>query len=143
RPSKLLGQTNAKSSVNRSCRDRAGCCSRSAKLRLARASQRFHRCGPSLVRSTLLVLPAALLLLSSATILSSATTGRSPASAGHRGATAAVVLVLLPERQSLLSDCSNVLRGLDQGRAAVDRPYLRCIQRACPTHPSHLPAVTS
>src|SRR5206468_11207736 len=66
----------------------------------------FNPVGP------VVVLPAALLLLSSAP-------GRRPAGAGHRGtATAAVVLVLLPERPSVLSDRSNVPRGVDQGPAA-------------------------
>jgi len=56
------------------------------------------------------VLPAALLLSSAA--------GRRTAGAGYRGrATAAVVLVLLSQLQSLLSDCSQLPRGVDQGPA--------------------------
>ena len=60
---------------------------------------------------SVVVLPASLLL--------SAATGFRPAGAGYRGrATAAVVLVLLSKRQSLLSDRSHVPRSVDQGPAA-------------------------
>src|SRR5215813_8244024 len=57
------------------------------------------------------------------------TAGRGTASARHRGRAAAVVLVLLPERQSLLPDGSNVPRGVDQSPAAQTvepRAPIRC-----------------
>jgi len=58
-------------------------------------------------------LPAVLL---SALLLSAA--GRRAASARHRGRAAAVLLVLLPKRQGLLSDRSHMPGGVDQGPAA-------------------------
>src|SRR2546422_11638606 len=79
------------------------------------SSSRIPGPGRRRVRSLILVgpvvvLPAALLLSSAA--------GHRTAGDGYRGkATAAVVLVLLSQRQSLLSDRSHVPRGVDQGPA--------------------------
>jgi hypothetical protein len=65
---------------------------------------------PFILVGPVVVLPAALLLSSAA--------GRRTAGARHRGrATAAVVLVLLSQRQGLLSDCSHVPGSVDQGPA--------------------------
>src|SRR2546426_7481630 len=72
---------------------------------------RRRRVRPLILVGPVVVLPAALLLSSAA--------GHRTAGAGYRGrATAAVVLVLLSQRQSLLSDCSHVPRGVDQGPAS-------------------------
>ena len=53
--------------------------------------------------------------------------GRRPTGAGHCGAAGALVLVLLSQREGLLSDRSDVPRGLDQGSAAgrIERDRLR------------------
>jgi len=44
--------------------------------------------------------------------------GRRRTGAGHRGSAVAVVLVLLPQCEGLLSDRSDLLRGVDQSSAA-------------------------
>jgi len=71
---------------------------------------RRHRGWPYILVGSVVVLPAALLLFS---------WGSRAAVTGHRGgATGPVVLVLLSERQSVLSDGANVPRDVDQSPAA-------------------------
>src|SRR6266850_8499276 len=76
------------------------------------------------------------ILVGSVVVLPAAAAGRRPAGAGYRGAAGAVVLVLLSECEGLLSDRSDVPRGLDQGSAAgrVER------ERLAPEYPhEHAP----
>jgi len=113
---RLMAQrkTYAKSRVNRSSRDRAVSCPGGAKRRLARASQRLHRRGPSLVGPTLsvLVLSAALLRILTAAGHRSGATGVRPAGASS-GPAPRDVLVLLPQRSGLLPERADVRRGVD------------------------------